>query len=164
MTTALSFVRLLALVLWVGGLCFFAFVVAPVAFRTLPSTHEAGLVVGASLRILHNIGLCCGLVLLGTYAALPISSRESRLRWLPPILSAFMLLLTAYSQFVVIPEMERDRLSAGGEIAQAPTDSDARASFDRLHKLSERIEGSVLLAGIALVWLHSRVAARPVGS
>ena len=52
--------RLLGMVAWVGGLIFFAFVVAPVAFHVLPSAHEAGLVVGGTLRYLHWIGLIGG--------------------------------------------------------------------------------------------------------
>ena len=50
------------MVLWVGGLGFFAFVVAPVAFHSLASAHEAGLVVGGTLRVLHMIGLVGGVV------------------------------------------------------------------------------------------------------
>ena len=53
MQTVLRALRLFAMVAWVGGLIFFAFVVAPVAFHSLPSTHEAGIVVGGTLRVLH---------------------------------------------------------------------------------------------------------------
>ncbi|WP_433983104.1 DUF4149 domain-containing protein [Tunturiibacter empetritectus] len=71
MQTLLRALRLFAMVAWVGGLGFFAFVVAPVAFHSLPSAHEAGMVVGGTLRVLHWIGLvgvrcfmlrrgCCG--------------------------------------------------------------------------------------------------------
>ena len=45
MQTFLRALRLLVMVAWVGGLAFFAFVVAPVAFHVLPGAHEAGLVV-----------------------------------------------------------------------------------------------------------------------
>ena len=60
MQTFLRALRLYAMVAWVGGLLFFAFVVAPVAFGSLPSTHEAGIVVGGTLRVLHWIGLIGG--------------------------------------------------------------------------------------------------------
>ena len=56
MQTFLRALRLYAMVAWVGGLGFFAFVVAPVAFGSLPSAHEAGIVVGGTLRVLHWIG------------------------------------------------------------------------------------------------------------
>ena len=41
-------------------MAFFAFVVAPVAFHSLASAHEAGIVVGGTLRVLHWIGLIGG--------------------------------------------------------------------------------------------------------
>ncbi len=62
MQTVLRALRLYAMVAWVGGLVFFAFVVAPVAFHSLTSAHEAGLVVGGTLRVLHLIGLVGGAV------------------------------------------------------------------------------------------------------
>src|SRR5258708_31136568 len=60
METFLRALRLYAMVAWVGGLAFFAFVVAPVAFGSLASAHEAGVVVGGTLRVLHWIGLIGG--------------------------------------------------------------------------------------------------------
>ena len=62
MQTLLRALRLFAMVAWVGGLGFFAFVVAPVAFHSLPSAHEAGIVVGGTLRVLHWIGLVGGAI------------------------------------------------------------------------------------------------------
>jgi len=62
MEKILRALRLLAMVAWVGGLAFFAFVLAPIAFQRLSSPHEAGLVVGGTLRILHWIGLIGGSV------------------------------------------------------------------------------------------------------
>ena len=64
MQTVLRALRFFAMVAWVGGLIFFAFVVAPVAFHSLPSTHEAGIVVGGALRVLHWIGLIGGALFL----------------------------------------------------------------------------------------------------
>src|ERR1700722_7889323 len=60
MQTFLRALRLYAMVAWVGGLAFFAFVVAPVAFGSLASAHEAGIVVGGTLRALHWIGVIGG--------------------------------------------------------------------------------------------------------
>ncbi len=67
----MSFVRflmLLALVIWVGGIAFFAFVLAPTVFHPgiLPSRQLAGQVVSRSLGILHWMGLGCGVVFLVT--------------------------------------------------------------------------------------------------
>jgi len=62
----LRFLMLLALVVWLGGLIFFAFVVAPTAFSPglLPSRDLAGAVIGRSLGALHWMGLISGAVFL----------------------------------------------------------------------------------------------------
>ncbi len=96
MRASLRVIRLLALVVWVGGLLFFAFVLAPVAFSKLPSTYEAGLVVGASLRVLHLTGLVAGAVYL---AASGWGRRDGRRWWLGPALVAGMMTMTAGSQW-----------------------------------------------------------------
>src|SRR5580704_12537768 len=104
MQTFLRAVRLYAMVGWVGGLAFFAFVVAPVAFGSLASAHEAGLVVGGTLRVLHWIGLVAGVVFclatgwLWLWAEVP--ARVGFVRQLG--LTAVMLAVTAYSQFRIL--------------------------------------------------------------
>src|SRR5215813_11109371 len=55
---------LLALIVWIGGIIFFAFVVAPTLFTVLPTTQMAGDVVSVSLNRLHYIGLVAGVVFL----------------------------------------------------------------------------------------------------
>lgn len=150
--TILRVIRLLALVVWVGGVIFFAFGVAPVAFHTLPSTHEAGLVVGASLRVLHRMGLVAG----GVFLLASLADR----RLVSSLLVGGMLALTAALQWGVMPKMERDRVAAGGAIDQAEVQSAPRMDFDRLHRLSERMEGGVLLLGLAAVVLTGAEAPR----
>lgn len=153
MRAGLRVVQILSLVVWVGGLIFFAFVLAPVAFGRLPSTHEAGLVVGAALRELHWIGLGAGVVFLvaaGRLRARTDGARHGRW-WLAPALVAGMMVLTAGSQWGILPRMEVDRAATGGDVAAVGPDTPARVDFDRLHRLSERVEGGVLLLGLAAV-------------
>ena len=142
-----------SLIVWLGGLIFFAFVVAPAAFAVLPTRHLAGNLVGRSLGILHWMGIVAGLVFL---AASILYSRLSR--GAPHILAArnlivvLMLVLTLISQFGIIPRMDSLRTSMG-EIDSTPPDNLARMQFDALHVWSTRLEGGVLLLGLALVYL-----------
>lgn len=145
MLITLRFVRLLALVLWLGGLIFFGAVMAPVAFHVLPTTHLAGTVVGASLRHLHIIGMVCAALLIITTLLLARTRRALIFCGI----TAVMLLLTAYSQFSVIPRMDADR-AAAGEITHDCTSAPC-TDFNRLHPLSERVEGAVMIGGLALV-------------
>jgi uncharacterized membrane protein len=152
--TLLRIVRLLTLVVWVGGLIFFAFVLAPTAFSVLPSTHEAGTIVGATLAIINRIGMICGtLYLLAIILPAARSRRFNRIARVQILLIMLMLVATEYVQGKIIPAMERDRIAAGGDIDAAPADNTARLDFERLHPLSEKVEGSALLLGIGVVIL-----------
>jgi hypothetical protein len=43
-----------------------------------------------------------------------------------------------------------------GSLEAAPASDVLRASFDRLHRISVRLEVGVLLAGLAALWFTSR--------
>jgi hypothetical protein len=67
------------------------------------------------------------------------------------LLVAVMIAATVYVQRRIIPAMERDRAAAGGAIDAAAVDDPARVDFERLHGLSEKMEGVVLLIGVGVV-------------
>ncbi|MEI9980261.1 MAG: DUF4149 domain-containing protein [Edaphobacter sp.] len=163
MQTFVRALRLYAMVAWVGGLAFFAFVVAPVAFGSLSSAHQAGLVVGGTLRVLHWIGLVSGVVFCaGTWRLWMRAGDSARVglrRAL--VLTGLMLVVTAYSQFRVLPAMEVDRALAGGEVETASLENPGRVDFERLHQLSERLEGFVLACGLGVVFVLSRESVLP---
>ena len=157
----LRFFMLLSLVVWVGGIIFFAFVVAPALFTILPSPHLAGLVVGRSLKALHWIGLVAGLVYLVTsltYARLTAASAQPLAA--RNVLIYFMLALTAILQFSIIPRMDALRLSVGQIDAVAP-DNPVHVQFNALHVWSTRLEGTVLLLGLIVIYLTARAAVQP---
>jgi len=146
----LRVLRLLAMVVWVGGLVFFAFVVAPVSFHVLPSTYLAGTVVAGTLGALNEIGLVCGFALL---IAMPwkLTMRGARLALLQLVCVAGMMAATMFVQWSIVPRMERDRIAAGGDIDAATPDNPARLDFERLHPLSEKVEGVALFLGLGVV-------------
>lgn len=154
MKTLIRTLILLALIVWLGAEIFFP-VVAGVTFTQLaPDTHAAGQIVGLLLRILHWMGMVCGVVLLALLALAPAwGVFQSRLVLAPMALAVVMLALTAYSQFGIIPAMERDRVAVGGAIDAAAPDNPARLDFNRLHGRSTTVEGAALLLGIAVVGL-----------
>jgi hypothetical protein len=159
MTTVLRIVRLYALAIWVGGLVFFGFVAA-MAFKTLPDAHSAGLIVRGALIALHRIGMVAGLVYLLCTLALLATQRDTHpIRAAELVLVLVMLALTGYSEFSVIPRMEADRVSLGGDVSTAPDESPAKKHFDRLHKVSVKVEGGVLVFGLlllAMAGVHGR--------
>ena len=152
----MSFIRylmLLSLVVWLGGLIFFAFVLAPTAFTVLPTRHLAGNVVARSLSSLHWMGIISGIVFLASSILYnQIAKGTPRLFAARNVLIVLMLLLTLISQFSIMPRMDALRASIG-EIDSVPPDNPARMQFDALHVWSTRVEGGVLLLGLVTVYV-----------
>jgi len=154
----------LALIVWLGAEIFFP-VVAAITFMTLqPDTHTAGSIVGQLLRILHGMGLVSGMIALALLALAPAwGIYKARTVVAAMFLLIAMIACTCYSQFGIIPAMERDRVAAGGDISAADLTNPARIHFDRLHVLSERVEEAILLMGLVTVVLVARAETlRPV--
>src|SRR6266700_7360051 len=151
----LRFLMLLALSVWLGGLIFFP-VVAQTAFSALLSTHLAGLVVRSSLLKLHWMALGAGVVFLTSSLIHNRTTHgSSRAFQITHLLVLTMLALTAISQFKIIPSMDTLRASAG-EIASLPADNPIRVQFDSLHAWSTRIEQTVLVLGLIVLYSTSR--------
>ena len=157
MKTLLRALLSLSLIVWLGAEVFFP-IVAIVTFGTLqPDTHTAGTIVGQLLRILHEMGLVSGMVALAVMALAPaLGIYKPRAMLAPMAVIALMIALTTYSQFGIIPAMERDRIAAGGSIdATGPADA-TTAHFNKLHNRSVVIEEAILLMGLATIVLMAR--------
>jgi hypothetical protein len=150
----LRFLMLLSLVVWLGGLIFFAFVEAPTVFSPglVPTRHMAGSIVGRSLDLLHYMAIVSGIVFLiasmaynrmtaGT--AKPLAARH--------LLIVLMLMLTVISQFAISPKMHALRAEVG-VIDNVPLDNPLRHEFDRLHIWSEKFEEAILLLGLLALY------------
>ena len=151
----LRFLMLLSLIIWLGGIIFFG-VLAPTLFSVLPTRHLAGTVVAPVLTKLHWMGIVSALVFLissmiysrsTTGVAQPFALRH--------LLIYAMLALTLISQFGISPKMAALRASMG-EIDSVAVTNSARAQFNALHAWSTRLEGGVLLLGLAVVYLTAR--------
>ncbi len=157
MKTLLRTLLYLALIVWLGAEIFFP-VVAAITFGTLVGdTHTAGTIVGELLRILHRMGMVSGVVALALLALAPAwNIYKPRAVLAPMILIVGMLICTAYSQFIIIPSMERDRIAAGGAIDAAAPNNPDRIDFNNLHNRSEHVELVILLLGLTTVLLVAR--------
>jgi uncharacterized membrane protein len=150
---------LLSLVVWVGGLVFFAFIMAPAVFSILPSRQLAGSVVARTLPELHWLAMVAGVVFLAASAGYNrIMNGSYRLLSISHSVVVLMLALTAFLQFSIMPKMEALRASMG-QIDSLPFDSPVRVQFDALHIWSTKIEGFVLLLGLVLIYLTARATA-----
>jgi uncharacterized membrane protein len=159
----LRFLMLLSLVVWIGGLIFFAFVLAPTAFTipgVLPSTHLAGNVVGRALGKLHWIAIFSGLIFLGSSMLYGrVVDGTAHVFAMRHVLICVMLGLTLLSQFWIIPRMDTLRAQVA-DFATVPLDNPDRVKFDALHVWSTRVEGAVLVLGLVTVWLTAGAIAQ----
>ncbi len=157
MKTLLRTLLYLALIVWLGAEIFFP-IVAAITFGTLqPDTHTAGSLVGHLLRILHGMGLVWGMVALALLALAPAwGIYKPRAVLVPMALIVLMIAFTAYSQFSIIPSMERDRIAAGGAIGVVDATDPSRMHFNKLHNRSEHVEEAILLLGLVTVALVAR--------
>jgi uncharacterized membrane protein len=151
----LRFLMLLSLVVWIGGIIFFA-IVAPVAFSVVPTHQLAGNLVGRLLTILHWMGLSAAVTFLiasTSYSRLdigfahPFAARN--------LLIIVMVVLTLVSMFVVTAKMDTLRTNMG-VIDNVPLADSRRVEFDALHQWSTRLEIGVLAFGLAVLFLTSK--------
>lgn len=149
MTTLWRFLKVFVLGTWVGSMIFFGFV-AGVLFTTLKNPDEAGNIVGLLIWRLHLLGIIAAVVYL--IVAL-IAARSWRGLTQPAsIIVELMLLATLFAQLWIVPTMQNLRTQMGSYMNTAAS-SPLRQQFDRLHVLSVRLEGAILIAGIVALFL-----------
>ncbi len=152
----LRYLNLLSLAVWIGGLIFFAFVLAPTVFAVLPTHQLAGNVVNRSLSILHWMGLSCGVVFAVTSMLIAyLTEGAAQQLALRNVIIFLMIGLTLIGMFVIQPRMWTLRQEMGiiDELQQGDS---RRVEFNRLHVWSTRVEGAVLILGLGLLFLVSR--------
>lgn len=140
-----KWLHLMALVVWLGEVVCFSFVVAPSIFRTF-EVGEAGRAVGAIFPLYYRIGYVCGAVLLVT-SMLFLATGTSRLGWSTSSgLAAVMLVATLYAGVVIQPRAAALRPQLHAATAAPGT----KEEFDRLHRLAVTLNGAVLICGLVV--------------
>ncbi|HEY1484419.1 MAG TPA: DUF4149 domain-containing protein [Candidatus Acidoferrum sp.] len=153
MQTILRTIEVLTLSLWLGADMFLSFVVAPGAFAILGNRDAAGMMVGFALARLHFVGIILGVLF--------VVARLLRTQDFGSVTSpvamcvVLMVLLTAASQFTVSRRMEalkKDMIS----VQNTPDSDPRRVEFNKLHHRSVMFESTVLLLGLAGMYLLVR--------
>ncbi len=157
MNSILRFVQVFALGTWVGSIIYVSFVVAPGAFGVLQSRDQAGLMVGYSLARLHYLGVIAAVLYL--MAGLALGQSVKALVQPAMIGVVLMLLLTVVSQTRVTPRLAELRTEMVS-VDATPKENPLRVEFDRLHRVSVRIEVVVLVLGIAALFCTVRNASK----
>ena len=143
---AMRQLTLAAVAVWLGVMGFFAFVVAPVAFRALERA-AAGRFVSAVFPRYYALGFALGLVALFGLGVRWVGGGWRGLDWLTAGAVLLMLALTLYAGAVVLPAAHAAREAARA----APADTAAAIGFARLHRLSSILNVIVMASGILVV-------------
>jgi len=152
MSNILRFIQVFALGAWVGSIFYFS-AVTPGAFRVLSNPDQTGVLVQFMLGRLHTMGVVAGLLYL--FASVGLAESFKGLVRPAAISVIVIVLLTIASQNLVMRRMAALRMEMGS-VAATPLDNPLRAEFDRLHGISVKIEGAVLLIGFAALFLAVR--------
>lgn len=146
----------MAVLLWLGVMGFFAFVVAPAAFTAL-DREAAGRFVGAVFPRYYLVGAVLGTCALVALIAQRLRGDGRHGDWLGSALVLVMLALTLYAWLAVLPAAQAAKQAM--RLAPSGAGEVEALSFSRLHRLSTILNGAVMLAGMAFVVLD--VARRP---
>jgi len=156
----LRFLMLLSLIVWIGGIIFFS-VLAPTAFHVLPTRLLAGTLVGNLLTKLHWIAIVSGVVyLISSMAYSRLTDGTAHVFAMRHVLICLMLALTLLSQFWITPRMHALRAQVASFDTAATLNDAARLQFDALHAWSTRVEVTVLLLGLLVVYMTAGVFTR----
>jgi vacuolar-type H+-ATPase subunit I/STV1 len=145
--TRAAAIELILLGAWLGAAVTVAAVVAPAAFRVLPSRTLAGEVVGQVLPVIFIAGIVVAIV----SVALEARSEPSFLRIAIAGPFAAMLVGCIVAQFIIGPRIEIVRASIGGAVDALAAADPRRVQFGRLHAFSVLWMGVAMLGAAAAI-------------
>jgi hypothetical protein len=158
----LRFLSLLTLSAWVGGLAVLGAIGAPTIFSVLEGLDPhhgrdtAGRVFGAIfLQFQHAAWIAGALLVALLIARAVLGPRPRRFAWRMSALLV-MMSLSLVSAFVLAPRIEAIRDATPGTIAALADDDPVKATFGRLHGLSNAFALLTILGGVWLIWIEGR--------
>jgi len=151
------FLHLAALALAIGPTLFFGAVVAPAAFRVLPTRDLAATLVSPVISGTCLLAEAAFVVLFATSwwltrEGVPRLTRSLLTRL--PVAGFFAALVIGQ---LLIPPMDRIREQAPGLIDNLPAADPSRLLLDRYHRLATGFFGAVLFAALAMLVLTARL-------
>ena len=142
------FAYILSLVCWVGSVVFFSFFTAPVIFKLL-EREKAGEVVGVIFPRYYFFGYVCAVV-----ASLSLLVSTQEFIGLKQILLLVMVIGWFYAGLVVSPKSKK--LKTLRKSASSSEEKEFyEVEFKKVHSLAVKLNGTVLLVGLGLLWFSS---------
>lgn len=145
-------IHYLALVLWIGGITFFAAVTAPVIHRSMMAKAVVGDVVSKILKRLNVIEITACLTLIATtLAAYHFSRGHDRELYYLILVEITMGLTALFYAYVLAPRMEslREKIPTLDMLSSGHA---AKMEYERLHKIYVRLMSLNLALGMILLY------------
>jgi hypothetical protein len=153
--SALRFVSLLALTVWLGGMVTIGSVAAPSAFAVLGPADAASLV-GEILRRFHLVSYGAAGIILLSLAGMALLGPRPRALGLRVGIAVAMLAAMLVSGFGVNPRVAAVRRQIGGPVSNLAPDDARRVTFGRLHGASTMLLLFATAGGVLLVYWETR--------
>ena len=139
-------IYLAAIGCWIGGIVFFSFFTAPAVFTVLPRP-EAGQLISTIFPRYYMLGYIVGTISL-VIAIYFTAVRGPRIWWgATTVVLAIALGITFYAGTVILPRADAIRTVT----ESANPDPVRKAEFDKLHRMSVILNGTVLILNIAAI-------------
>ncbi|MDH5526407.1 MAG: DUF4149 domain-containing protein [Nitrospirota bacterium] len=153
MNRILLFVHRLGIGGWVGAMLAISVLVPPIVFTTLPR-RSAGEVMGSIFSAYYLLGIALGVLALVALVLLAWRTGWGRERLAAAVILGVMLAVTGLMKLSVVPAVFEARgLMYQAEDAGRAEAPALRAEMGRLHAMSVRLNGAVLLAGVFVIFL-----------
>lgn len=137
----MSVLSLVLLSAWLGAAILVATVVAPAAFKVLPTRTLAGAVVGQVLPVVF----ISGLMIAAIATLLDVRGPREPRQWVGMALLGLVMASCIVAQFFIAPKIEAARIAIGGAVDSLDASDPRRVRFGRLHAYS------VLWMGVAML-------------
>lgn len=156
MQTAIKFIYILSVSLWIGSIFFFSFFAAPSIFKVLPR-ETAGNVVSDIFPKYYLVAYICGGAAVITTILLRIlyEHRGGILFGLRLGALLIMLGLAVYAGEVLRPKAVEARAEMRSLTEESPKYSASQDKFRKLHARSAIINSAVFILGIAILFINA---------
>ncbi len=139
--------------LWAGAMAAFAFIVAPIAFRTMPGMDLFAALTGAVIKGVGTFGNACGALAIVAGAIRSSAAPARKLGLLRACLVAVALGASSYQTYAILPRMNATAAQIPGPIDSVPKTDPRRMAYDNEHKESTRVYGTAFLCVVAALAL-----------
>jgi len=141
--------------LWAGAMACFAFLVAPIAFKTVVGMDAFAALTGAIIRAVGSFGNICGTLAIFASLARASAAESRRFAVARIMLVAVALGASAYQTTTILPQMNATAATIGGPIDSVPKSDPRRAAYDAEHKASTRVYGTAFVCVVLALALAS---------